>query len=191
MLFKLDEYDRAAQHRFRAAMNTLTVVIEPALAAFQLREVEAVPTGYVSIDAERTVVLEPAHLPQTIRFDPARLIAGELTGVHEPLIAAATDLAKARLGYMHDKLGELTDATGQVIRASGPIGWDDVMSAVAGLEIKFDANGEPTFVIWPPRVREEYEALPSRTAAQEQRWQQLMARKREEANARKRDRRLS
>lgn len=184
-LFALREYDLAAQVAFRAAMEDLLPVIAPALRAFRVVEVEAVPTAQVPIDPKAPLAIEPQHRETSIRFDAGRVVAGRLDAVFEPLLEAAEELARARLEYMRRAL----DATGQFSKGTG-LTWDSVMDAVESMPLKFDEAGEPTFVFWPPSAQQRYEALPPRDAAQEERWRELMNRKREEARARKRDRRL-
>jgi hypothetical protein len=188
--FVLHEYNQAGTVRFRAALEALLPLVEPALGAFRVIEVEAVPTGHVPIDAERSLELSPVHNEQTIRFDPRRVVAGDLGAVRESLLGAARWLADARLAYMRRNLEALTEATGQVARVARDMNWDDVMTVLEDLPIGFNERGEPTFGLWPPEAQARYEALPRRTPDQERRWQQLMHRKREEARARERDRRL-
>lgn len=190
MLFSLGEYNRAAMLRFHVAMEEQVLFTEPSLRAFRVMEVEALSTAQVPIDGGRTVELAPGHLQRTIRFDPERIVAGEMAAVHETLLAEARQLASARLAYMKRSLDTVTQATGQVARVGRAMTWEDVMAAIEKLEIKFDAHGQPSFKFWPPTANEAYEALPPRNQHQEQRWQQLMTTKREEANARKRHRRL-
>jgi hypothetical protein len=113
-LFALREYDVAAQVAFRAAMEDLLPIIAPALKAFRVIEVEAVPTANVPIDAQAPLAIEPEHRESNIRFDPERVVAGRLDAVFEPLLEAAEEMARARLEYMHRTLEALTDSTGQV-----------------------------------------------------------------------------
>lgn len=188
-LFALREYDLAAQIAFRAAMEDLLPIIAPALKAFPVVEVEAIPTAQVPIEPEAPLSIEPEHRATSIRFDPERAVAGHLDAVLEPLLKAAEELARARLEFMRQTLETVTDATGQVSRATG-LTWDSVMDAAESMPLKFDEEGEPTFVLWPPSAQQRYEALPPRGAAQEERWLELMDRKRKEARARERDRRL-
>lgn len=190
VLFARNEYNRAAGVRFRVAMEALLPIVQPALKMFEVREVEAVPTGRVTIDEERSVEFVPVHAEQTIRFDPRRVVAGDLAAVREALIAAATTSANARVAVMRANLDAMTEATGQVVRVSREMNWDDLMVVIADMPIAFDERGEPTFVLWPPRAQAEYEALGPRNSDQEQRWQVLLREKREEARARERDRRL-
>lgn len=190
MLFRLREYDIAAMSRFRAALEELAPVVRPELRAFRVIDVEAVPTARVSIEPDHVLELPPTHLDQTISFDPERVVAGDLAAVLEPLVASAEELAAARLAYMKATLDSLTAATGQVMRPRGPLTWGQVMDAAAELPLQFDEHGEPTFVFWPPKAQAAFEALPPRTAEEQLRWRELMDRKRAEADARARDRRL-
>lgn len=188
-LFALREYDLAAQVAFRAAMEDLLPIIAPALKAFRVVEMEAVPTAQVPIDAQAPLAIEPEHRETSIRFNPERVVAGQLDAVFEPLLEAAEELARARLEYMRRTLETLTDATGQVTKGA-EITWHSVMDVVESMPLKFDEAGEPTFTFWPPSAQQRYEALLPRDAAEEKRWRELMDRKREEARARERDRRL-
>jgi hypothetical protein len=174
-------------------MEALLPVVEPALRAFRVIEVEAVPTAHVPIDEERSIELAPSHLVQTITFDARcinRMVSGDFAAVHEALLAEVRWLASARVLHMKRALDTLTEATGQVVRVSREMTWDTVMSAVLSLPIGFDDVGRPTFELWPPQAQARYEALPARDDDQERRWQHLMHDKREEARARERYRRL-
>ncbi|MDP9376789.1 MAG: hypothetical protein M3P40_04325 [Actinomycetota bacterium] len=188
-LFDLREYDLAAQIAFRAAMEDLLPIIAPALKAFRVVEVEAVPAAQVPIAQEGPLEIEPQHRETSIRFDAERVVAGHLDAVFEPLLEAAEELARARLEFMRQTLDTVTEATGQVSKGNG-LTWDSVMDAAESMALKFDEAGEPTFGFWPPSPQQRYEQLPPRDAVQEERWQELMERKRKEARARERDRGL-
>lgn len=190
MPFLLDEYELAAATRFRRAMEELLPVREPALQAFPVLEAEAVPTARISVDADTTIEIEPIRREQSIRFEVDLVVRGDLSAVRAVLTAAARDLASARLAFMRQNLDRVTDATGQVRRVRRDMNWDDLMDMIAEMEIGFDARGEPAFLLWPPAAQAKYEDLPPRSDEQEQRWQELMRTKREEADARTGDRRL-
>jgi hypothetical protein len=193
MPFALYEYNDAVEWRSRIAMEALLGVVEPALRAFRVIEVEAVPTTHVPIDGDRSIDLAPTHLEQTVSFDAEcvqRAVDGDLAAVHRALLAGARWLACARVAHMKRALDTITEAIGQVARVGQEMTWESIMTAVKNLPIGFDAGGSPTFELWPPQAQLRYEALPARDADQERRWRQLMHDKREEARARERDRRL-
>lgn len=190
MPFELNEYDRAAMVRWRAALEALLPVLQPDLLIFEVREVATVPVSSVDVGADAPVEIAPVHLEQTVSFDPGRIAAGDLMAVLEPLVVAASTVARERVRFMKTSLDALTDATGQVVRASGGMSWETVMRMIEGSDVAFGEDGEPTFVIWPLAARRRYEALLPRTPAEERRWQELMTSKREETDARQRHRRL-
>lgn len=193
MPFALYEYDHQATLRFRVAVEALLPVVQPALRAFRVIEVETVPTAHVLMDEERSIEFAPSHLEQTITFDARciqRAVSGDLAAVHEALLAEVRCLGSARVAHMKRTLDRLTEATGEVVRVDREMTWDTIMTVVENLPIAFDDGGEPTFELWPPQAQARYEALPPRDADQERRWQQLLHNKREEARARERHRRL-
>jgi hypothetical protein len=113
--FALYEYDHQATLRFRVGIEALLPVVQPALRAFRVVEVEIVPTAHVPIDEERSIDLAPSHSEQTIPFDERciqRAVAGDLSAVHEALLAEARSLASARVAHIKRTLDTLTEATG-------------------------------------------------------------------------------
>ena len=190
VLFGLTQYDRVALGRFRAAQERLMLELEPSLRIFRVEEREAIATSQVPVGKQDPVVIEPVRTQRVIRFDPRRVVAGDIAAVLETLKTEARWLADRRIAFMREQLDRVTDATGQTVRASGPMGWDQIMDAVEQAPIGFDDEGRPAFRLWPDEAHEAYERLHPRTPQQERRWEELMERKREEASARERDRRL-
>ena len=193
MPFALYDYSDAVESRCRVAIEALLPVVEPALRAFRVTEVEAVPAAHVPVDGDRSIELAPTHLDRTVTFDAdciRRAVEGDLSAVHAALLAEVRWLASARVAHMKRALNTLTEATGQVVRVGREMTWESIMTAVESMPIGFDDGGSPTFELWPPQAQMRYESLPARDADQERRWQQLMHDKQEEARARQRDRRL-
>lgn len=190
VLFGLTEYNLAATDAFQGGIELQAPIVEPALRAFPVRGTEAVPTARVPIDAQSAVDLPPTSFEQAIRFDARRVAHGDLGAVKDVLIGAAHELAAARLAYMRRILDVVTEATGQVARVGRRLTWEAVMSALEPMEIGFDEKGDPTFRLWPPAAQAAFDRLPARTDEQERKWQSLMKRKKEAADARSRDRLL-
>lgn len=189
-MFALPEYEHAAQWRGRVAIELLLPVVEPALRDFPVYETETVPTARVSLDDGQVIEVPPEALTQSIPLDVGAGIAGDLGALTTSLARASRELATVRVRFMKESLDRVTQATGQVVRGSGEMTWDSVMDVFEQADLRFDAAGEPVITIWPPQRRRAFDALPARTADQQSRWQALMTTKKEEADARRRDRRL-
>jgi hypothetical protein len=79
------------------------------------------------------------------------------------------------------------DAGGQ------PLSHDLLLKSLEGIEFDFDENGDP---IWPtlvmsPSMGEQFRRLPPMTPEQKKALEEMIERKREKFNARKRNRQLS
>jgi hypothetical protein len=190
MLFRLSEYDRAGRIVFFWAADALIDQIEPALAAFPRVPVDAVPISRITINEETTLRIKPEGHETMGSFDTRRIVAGDIDAVLEEIDRVATEEAPKRLAFVQGMLQDVTSATGQVVRA-GPVSWQSLMTVIERAPIAFDANDQPTFLIWPPQAAAAYEALPPRTPEQEKAWQALMARKLEEHRARRGPRKLA
>jgi hypothetical protein len=86
---------------------------------------------------------------------------------------------------------DITDATGNAIDAGGrPLSWDLVLEAYEGTEIAFDDDGQPTTeLVMNPRTAMLLLTI-EKTPEQEQRYQEIMQRKKDEWDAQQRPRRL-
>ena len=97
VLFWLTEYDWAAREAFFGAIDALTVVIEPSLAAFPRMPVEAVRPSRITVDENKVLVTEPQHHDSRGKFDIRAIVAGDLSGILDDIHAAATEVAARRL----------------------------------------------------------------------------------------------
>ena len=80
VLFWLTEYRRAAKEAFFGAIDALTVIIEPSLAAFPRMPVEAVRPSRITVDEKTVLVTEPQHHDSRGKFDIRRIIPGTSPG---------------------------------------------------------------------------------------------------------------
>jgi len=137
--FALYDYNDAVESRCRVAIEALLPVVEPALRAFRVTEVEAVPTAHVPVDGDRSIELAPTHLDRTITFNVGcirRGVDGDLSAVHAALLAEVRWLASARVAHMKRALDTITDATaGQVARVGREMTWESIMTAVETMPI--------------------------------------------------------
>jgi hypothetical protein len=139
------------------------------------------------------VDLEPKEVGFTFRMDVNAVREGDLSNFLLQIGSAAEELAKAMVGGMVQTLDKVTEATGNVVKGSGEIDFDAIYAALEGLEWSIDDAGElvkPTMVMHPETAKKVMQ-LPELTEEQKEKLAALEARKREEARARRRTRRIS
>jgi hypothetical protein len=103
-------------------------------------------------------------------------------------------VAEQLMGYFVETMGKVTEGTGNVVDAGGkPLSFELIYDALDKVELSVDENDElvmPELMMHPDQAQKLQE-LPPLTPEQQQKLDELKERKREEALARRRRRRLS
>lgn len=119
---------------------------------------------------------------------------GDYEQLYEAMFESADAMAEQLVGYFVESMGKVTEGTGNVVDAGGRrFGFDVLYETLEKLEFSVDENDElvmPSLVMNPAEAK-KLQDLPPLTDAQQQALDELKERKREEALARRRRRRLS
>ncbi|MGH2844559.1 MAG: hypothetical protein ACRDL0_00785 [Thermoleophilaceae bacterium] len=191
VLFRLPDYDLAARRVAYGLIEVRLVAHAPDLAAFPTMPVPQIRPERVGYQPGSHITVEPVQHHGAGRFDIRAVVAGDFTQLGEELDTAARSRARALLAFATSTLNDVTDATGNVVHGTGEPSWEALMTMIEKAPIGFDADGRPTFAIWPARAAERFASLPPKTPEQQERGDALMALKRREFDARQRDRRLA
>lgn len=190
-LFRLEEYNRAAQRRVYEWIDARTDHHAPSLRLFPTIEVEQVRPTRISTAEGEIHRIVPIARESEGKMNISAVVEGNFDQLQETFDGAAQDRAKAMVAFWQEQADRGLLA-GAVARGKGPPSWGGIMDALEELEISFDDSGEPQFqAVSAPGAAAIFNSLPARTPTEEERWQALMARKQEEWHARKRNRRLA
>jgi hypothetical protein len=190
-LFRLEEYNRAAQRRIYEWINARTDHLAPSLRMFPTVEVEQVRPTRISTAEGEVHRIVPIERESEGKMNISAVVEGNFDQLRKTFDGAAQDRAKAMVAFWQ-KQADRGLLAGAVAKGKGPPSWGGIMDALEELEISFDDAGAPMFqAVGGPKAAAIFDSLPARTPAEEERWQALMARKQEEWRARKRNRRLA
>jgi hypothetical protein len=119
---------------------------------------------------------------------------GDYERLYEAMFESADAMAEQLVGYFVESMGKVTEGTGNVIDAGGrPFGFEVLYETLETLEFSVDESDElvmPSLVMNPADA-DNLRDVPPLTDEQQRILDELKERKREEALARRRRRRLS
>jgi hypothetical protein len=190
-LFRLDDYNDAARVAVYKWIDRRVLEHAPSLQQFPRMTVEHVrPTRFTTTEGEvrRT---PPRSRHDEGKMDIGEVVAGRFEQLQSTFDAAAINRAKAMVVYWQDQV-DRGMAQGSISKATGPPSWEALMDALENLDFGFDEDGNPRFkAVAGTAAADLLEALPAPTVEQRQRWDALMARKKEAWLARQRHRRMA
>lgn len=192
MLFALPEYADGARTVSFRAVTALAVAHEPLLAQIRSLPAESIPVSRITDGQGGEIELEPVSVRVGLEMDIDALANGDLSGLLVALDDAARQEADTVTAALFASIDRITEMTGNRLDAGGqPLSWDTITDTLEMMEISFDEDGKMdlTMVIHPADLA-KLEAAGPPTPEQERRHMEVLARKREEWMARKRDRRL-
>jgi hypothetical protein len=189
----LPEYDAPFARFLHEAVSELARQRSPLLAQIPR---ETAPSAGGSVVDERDgdqleLASEPIEYGVSMNADAVR--SGDFDALAVQLDSASDELAKALVGLLVANLEKITDHTGQKVDAGGKFDFEVLMESLEQIEWTLGDDGEirlPQIVMHPDAFAKVQE-LPALTADQKARFETLKARKKEEALARRRSRRLS
>jgi hypothetical protein len=192
VFFRLSEYELAARRHAFEAVEQLARARSPLLAQMRSERAEAIPVSRIVDEQGGELELAPVPVRIGLEMEIAPITAGDLGGVLAALDAAAAQQEEALSKALFSSLGEITKMTGNQVDAGGrPLSWDLIIDMLEELEIRFDDDGKMDLtLVMNPRDFERLERLGPPTPEQEARREAVLERKREEWQARRRQRRL-
>jgi len=194
MPFALYEYNAAFGRFFSQTMRVLAQAYSPLLAEMRFIEMPGTVGSRVRDRQGMDVVLDPGNIPTEVTSDLKAVRAGDYERLYEAMYESADSMAEQLVGYFVEGMGKVTEGTGNVTDADGrPFGFDVLYETLEKLEFSVDENDElvmPSLVMHPTQA-EKLRDLAPLTDEQQRKLDELKERKREEALARRRRRRLS
>ena len=189
----LPEYEAAVGQLFFDVVNAFMRAQDPVLNLLRTERVDHLPDA--SADPSVAVGAHTGPLKVTMR---AALSAEATFNLDtDAWIGAAYEAATAALDEFMPQffagLDRILEQSGQVTSSGGrPFSWDDVIDGLEKLELNFDENGEASglTLVASPEVAAKMRSTPM-TSDQDRRWRELIVRKRDEFNARRRRRTLA
>ena len=194
MPFALYEYNAAFGRFFSQTMRVLAQAYSPLLAEMRFIEMPGTVGSRVRDRQGMDVVLDPGNISTEVTSDLKAVRAGDYERLYEAMYESADSMAEQLVGYFVEGMGKVTEGTGNVTDADGrPFGFDVLYETLEKLEFSVDENDElvmPSLVMHPTQA-EKLRDLAPLTDEQQRKLDKLKERKREEALARRRRRRLS
>lgn len=190
MLFALPEYDRAAKRFIFDAISELARAHSPILSMIRREPVEGGLGSQFTTESGEQVEL-PARevvLEQGYKLDD--VIRGDFGGVLESLDGAGQQEARTLVPMLFENLRTITKATGMVVESQGGPTPEAILEMIDKMDIAFDEHDEPrmpSVVAHPDTVAKMPPWLPEH----QKRLDEILDRKREERDARRRHRKLS
>lgn len=193
-LFRLPEYDAATTSFVYESIRALAVAKSPVLQMVQRETVAEVTASRVTLPSGEAIELLPVDVTSEFTWTISASILGDFDGLYDGMDSAARQSAAAIVSNIVRHLELVTDAIGNTVHAHGePISHELILETLEKIEMSFDDDGNPIglAIVASPEMARKISALPPPTPAQDRAFRDLMARKREEFNARRRHRRLS
>jgi hypothetical protein len=199
--FNLPEYEWAFFRFVQTAINSLIRAKNPVLSKINAEPSSEIHTSRNTTDSGEVVENQPILTSLEIAIDFKDVVAGKLAAVAETIDQAAEAGVGTIVPQVAAYMGRMIDAFGTKVRLDGaPFDHTAVRKFVEANEIEFDANGNPDLEPWiltdPGLQRvttccELIRQFPPRTPEELQAWDDMIERKRQEFNAKRRRRALS
>ncbi len=194
MPFALYEYDAAFTAVFDETVGILARGRSPMLSQIRFAKTSGPLGSRVRTRDGMDVELEPGETTAEITTDLRAVRAGDYTALYCDFDKASEDMAKGLVGLLVQSMSAVTEATGNVTDVGGrPLSFEVIYEMLEKMEFSLDENDElvlPAIFVNPDTAK-KFESLPPATPQQEEKMDALKERKRQEALARRRRRRLS
>ena len=162
-------------------------------------QIQKVPRGEGLHGSQNTmpsgdvVRLEPVSMESPVVFSFVQIREFDVDHVAVLMNEIAAKHVEIMMKHMFQQMADLCSATGNSIDAGGaPVSHDLILDMLETVEISFNEAGEPKMptMVVSPEMAETLRALPLPTAEQMRRREEILERKRNEFDARKRHRKL-
>lgn len=193
MPFRLPEYDRAFEDFVHRSVHALARARSPLLAGMPVEEGGSTTSSVVDSRGAAQLDLPSESVGFGITMDVQAVRAGDFDSFHAGLDSAADELGKGLVGMFVKTMDQVTESTGNVVKAEGEITFEVIYEALDKMEWSLTPDGDlsmPSLVVHPDMAA-KLEKLPAPTAQQESALEALKRRKHRELLAGRRSRRLS
>jgi hypothetical protein len=192
MLFALPEYDRAFALFVDETVHELARARDPVLAEMHFVTVPSTVGSRVRDRTGLDLDLEPGNAGYEMSTSVAAVRAADYEEFTSEVDRAAEMLARDLMKLWVGTMDRVTEATGNTVDAGGRLTFEVLYEALNKIEYSVDENDElimPSLAMHPDTAK-QLEELGPPTPAQNARLAELRERKRGEALARRRRRRL-
>jgi hypothetical protein len=156
-----------------------------------------IQTVNVAHDGNTRQVSEPVVLETPIKqeiadstFEAEWFVDTKVEKFRDFIVELSQRMHSSMVKSFLETVTQITDATGNSVESKGDI-WEGFIEMIEKTEMTFDANGEHDYeIILNPETLKKLKENPP-TPEQDKRMEEVIQRKREEHNAKKRTRRLS
>jgi len=192
VLFRLPEYDRHARSFAFEAVSAMARELSPLLARIPTVPVRHVRASRMTGESGESTSLEPVVLRAEIEMDIRAIVDGDLGQVGAALERIAEQEVQSFGAAFVERMGRVTEASGTSVDAGGrPLSHELLLEMFERIETDFDDEGNPQLaLVGPPNLSRRLQELPPMTDEQQRAWDEMMARKRADFEARTRQRRL-
>jgi hypothetical protein len=193
-LFDLPEYEQAFSTFTYAAIHELMNQKEPVLGSIKRVKMPVVPVVRNTLPSGQVVENEPVLVKSPFSFPVKDAISGNVESLLVAIDDAAEDGIRTIMPQFFRYLDRLSEAAGTGTDAKGrPPSHELLFEALEKMDIEFDEEGKavmPTLIMHPDMAQALWK-LPPPTPEQNSKFEQMMQRKKQEYNDRRRHRKLS
>jgi hypothetical protein len=189
--FELPEYHEAFTAFAYSSVNALARAQSPLLGGIKEEVVESGGSTVVDSRTDERLDLSSEPVGFELEWERDDVLNGNFEALLLQLDSASLELAEKLVGMFVKTMGEVTEATGNVVNAEGsPPTFELIYDMLDKIVYSLDDDDElqmPSMIMHPDMVKK----LPTLTPEQEAALDELKQRKREELLAKRRRRRLS
>ncbi|MHB8960533.1 MAG: hypothetical protein ACYDAN_12990 [Candidatus Limnocylindrales bacterium] len=192
-LFSLPEYDRAEIQLVAQVTHDLAISRSPLLQLISHEPVQTMMPSRVSLGDGSVVDTPTFAIAMEFEYGTTAALEGDQAGLIESIDRAADAAAQTMVEAIMGQLSSVLDAAGQTIDADGRQLTNELfLDMLEQIDWQFDDEGNwlrPSLVA-APDLAKRFAEMPPPTDAEVERMNSMHARKREEALARRRTRKL-
>lgn len=189
MPFDVPEYEQAFQTFFSEAIHEVAAVRDPLIAEIPFEQSPGALGSVIQDQQGNDVELVSDPISTKIEISRNTVLAGDVEALLLLIDSASEDLSSGLAKALFASLNTVTEATGNVVDATGRSAFDAMIEMMETIELDLNDDGElelPSLWVNPATA----EKLPTPTPEQAARMEELKKERLEELLARRRSRRL-
>jgi hypothetical protein len=186
----LSEYDSAA-HRFFSDWSRKIAEAQGGIYSLVSKEpIEQLPDYSVALPGNGDLGGRPMEASAVATFTLGDVVNGNLDSLLSAIYVMAVEMEAQISSAIIDHISDVSHRAGNVV--AGELSHDKVIDIIEQLEFSFDEDGNPNLhiVVNSAEAREKLLALGEPTTEQKARFDEVISRKKDEWNARRRSRSL-
>jgi hypothetical protein len=195
LIFLLPEYTSAFNLFVHSAINELTRASDPVLKGMPTENRAELNSAQYTLPSGETLEMPPIEVRPQATLDGNAMLTGDLNALHVFIYEMAHSSLEQLIPQFFQHVSTVADAFGNSVDARGqPLSHDLLLDMFEKKQWSFKDDGsfsDGEMMLVHPETYKKIQELPPRTPEQEQRWCDLIERKRQEFYAGKRTRRIS